>query len=357
MMDQSNRESLDYQPARFQEPFEISWFDRFSSAIDTLRPPYWLLTTFIVVFTLGTSYIISKLQASPFEWSFTLLYSYLQILYFLLTLRHLGLFATRSLERTRRAMRINDEQFERLQMRFANTPRNQARWGTLIGAGFAILIAIGTLFVPEVTAQFSTVEVSLTPVGVVTELILLSIWILNGFLVAFIVHKLRMIDVIYTQWTDVNPFQPRALYSLANYSGRTAILWVLPSIPWIILDPGLFSLVTAILFSILGLLIYILPLMGVHRLLEQAKADLLDQNGAQVKSTIEDMNHHLQSQHLEDFASLDSVLSGLERSRTAIDRISTWPWQVDSFRRVIVALLLPLLIWLAQFFLGRLLGI
>jgi hypothetical protein len=91
-------------------------------------------------------------------------------------------------------------------------------------------------------------------------------------------------------------------------------------------------------------------------MLETEKNSMLDENGMQVQATIEAMNRHLEDKQLDDFSSLSTVLAGLERSRAAIERISTWPWQVESFRRVIAALFLPLFLWLVQYFLGRLLG-
>lgn len=36
--------------------------------------------------------------------------------------------------------------------------------------------------------------------------------------------------------------------------------------------------------------------------------------------------------------------------------LSTWPWESGTLRRVIAAVLLPILIWVLQFFLGQLLA-
>jgi hypothetical protein len=265
-------------------------------------------------------------------------------------------YSGRAIEGIKSVIQLEPEDFEEVKHRFMHTPRRLINLATLFGVGFALTVTGITLFGPERAEQLTTVDITLSLAGIVSEVILSIIWILNALLIVFTYHKLRMIDIIYTHWTEVNPFRPRELYSLANYSGRAAILWMLPSIPWILLDPGLFSFIIGSIFSMLSALIYILPLLGIHRMLETAKYTLLDQNGMQVQATIEDMNRHLEGNHLEEFSSLNEVLAGLDRSRSAIQRISTWPWQVESFRRVIAALFLPLFIWLAQYFLGRLLG-
>ncbi|MEE8357347.1 MAG: hypothetical protein V3R33_08580 [Anaerolineales bacterium] len=43
----------------------------------------------------------------------------------------------------------------------------------------------------------------------------------------------------------------------------------------------------------------------------------------------------------------------LEKEIDAIKAISTWPWQPETLRWLFTALVLPLLMWLAQYFLGR----
>ena len=53
---------------------------------------------------------------------------------------------------------------------------------------------------------------------------------------------------------------------------------------------------------------------------------------------------------------LNGTLAALERGRIAIERIPTWPWRPETLRGMIGALVLPVLIFLVQRLLGRLLG-
>ncbi len=46
---------------------------------------------------------------------------------------------------------------------------------------------------------------------------------------------------------------------------------------------------------------------------------------------------------------LNATLAALERGRTAIERIPTWPWRPETLRSVVAALVLPVVIGLFQY--------
>ena len=53
-------------------------------------------------------------------------------------------------------------------------------------------------------------------------------------------------------------------------------------------------------------------------------------------------------------AELDTInqsLSSLEKARSQIEAISTWPWKGETLRQLITAIFLPLLIWMIQYLL------
>ena len=49
-------------------------------------------------------------------------------------------------------------------------------------------------------------------------------------------------------------------------------------------------------------------------------------------------------------------MTNLEIEQKALRRISTWPWQPETVRWLVTALVLPLGLWLVQYFLQRVLG-
>jgi hypothetical protein len=126
---------------------------------------------------------------------------------------------------------------------------------------------------------------------------------------------------------------------------------------WIILDPGMVSLAISIVFAIFGLIAFISPLIGVHNIMVREKDRLLDENAIQIEKTIEDLMIEVKSDRPERLSLADQKLSSLEKARLQIERISTWPWRMETLRQILAAIFLPIVIWLMQYFLAQLLGI
>lgn len=53
---------------------------------------------------------------------------------------------------------------------------------------------------------------------------------------------------------------------------------------------------------------------------------------------------------------MNKAMASLEIERAALVRVPTWPWDPGTLRTVIAALLLPIIIWLIQYGLERLMG-
>jgi hypothetical protein len=53
---------------------------------------------------------------------------------------------------------------------------------------------------------------------------------------------------------------------------------------------------------------------------------------------------------------MNKALASLETERNLLTRIPTWAWQPEALRGLVVALVLPLVLWLVQALLQRLLA-
>jgi hypothetical protein len=58
----------------------------------------------------------------------------------------------------------------------------------------------------------------------------------------------------------------------------------------------------------------------------------------------------------ENSIRLKDALTGLENDRNLLQKIPTWPWQPETLRGLLTALLLPVVAFLIHFVLQRLLG-
>jgi hypothetical protein len=90
--------------------------------------------------------------------------------------------------------------------------------------------------------------------------------------------------------------------------------------------------------------------------LAEAKENALSENAQRWQACTAHLHRMIDRGQLGPADRLDKTLSALERTRGAIERIPTWPWRPETLRGLIAALLLPVIIWLIQFGLQRVLG-
>jgi hypothetical protein len=226
-----------------------------------------------------------------------------------------------------------------------------------VSIGF-ILIAVALIAGSFVSQQGldSDITFTMTPFGVYSMIVFLLLWLSNGLFVYHTIHQLKAVNYIYTNLTVVHPFHQRELYSFSGLSALTGIGIVLITPLWIVFDPGWVSLSISIAFAVFSLIAFLTPLYGVHRILENEKDRLIDENARQVEESISSLMLQLRRGNVEGLERLDQALTSLEKARVQIERISTWPWKTETPRRVIAAIFLPLLIWIIQYFLAQLLS-
>ena len=68
-----------------------------------------------------------------------------------------------------------------------------------------------------------------------------------------------------------------------------------------------------------------------------------------------ELHQRVDKKSLTKMDDLNKTLASLELERAALQRIPTWPWDAGTPRGLAVTLVLPLVIWLAQYLLQRLL--
>jgi hypothetical protein len=96
----------------------------------------------------------------------------------------------------------------------------------------------------------------------------------------------------------------------------------------------------------------VLPLRGIHRRLDAAKAELVDQTNSAMKKASAELYARVDRGEWSQTAGLDDTVSSLGRVREVVAQLPTWPWTAGLFRGFLTAILLPIVIW----FLTRVLG-
>ncbi len=79
-------------------------------------------------------------------------------------------------------------------------------------------------------------------------------------------------------------------------------------------------------------------------LLRQAKAALTEAQ-QQFKATLAELHRRRENGEFEGMGGINEALDGLLKEQSVLSKISTWPWQSDTFRAVASAILLPIIVW------------
>jgi hypothetical protein len=102
--------------------------------------------------------------------------------------------------------------------------------------------------------------------------------------------------------------------------------------------------------------VFVWPLIGVHRVLEMQKRQLLEQNAQQVRAVMSRVYRMLDTGELGDLAALKNATDSLIAEQSTLEKLPTWPWHQDTLRLVSTVLVLPLLAYLVERILAVIIG-
>ena len=338
-------------------PYPPSWVDRFTDWVDRLPGPAWL---FYVVLGLVLYLIEVVIQWSTGAWgefhSFQLIFISF-IPYQLALIHYLDRQADAALNQFRPSLTATDTEYADLRYRLTTMSPLPALVAGVIG----IVVGILTFSAIPVSLLAEVTFITSAPLSVLFNQII--ILVVNFILFVFLYHtwrQLRLASIIYERYTQVDLFRLGPLYAFSTLSAYTALGMLPIAYSLVFIVSELFRLLPINWFTAIFMLIaaftFIRPLTGIHRLLAEEKERLLDESGQRLKTSIAELHRRVDSGDIADMDNLNKVMASLEIEQAALKRISTWPWQPETPRWLVAALLFPLLLWLLQRLLQRALG-
>ena len=355
-------------------PYPPSWVDRFTRWVDRLPGPYWAyyLGAFVAITLLLA---VAHWSASWYRpWTFDKLHlliaAALPLLFLVMT--YFNQAVARALEDFRPAFLGTILEYQAYDYHLTTLPPWPAlAAGAGFGGGIVILAGLDPALpsgLTSMTAPSRLVHALLlafdfspqpAPAALGLSLAGLS-WLALGAFGYQLLRQLSVISDLYSHHSRVDLFQLSPLYSLSRHTARVSVtilalngllLWLYPDI-----YASIGSLIIVGLFLVMLVASFLLPQLGVHRLLEKEKERMIAENGAMMETTIADLHRRVTTKRLRGVEDLNRVMASLEIERTALIRIPTWPWAPETLRTVIAALLFPVVVWLSQQLLGRVLG-
>lgn len=327
----------------FVAPYSPSWVDRLAAGIEQLPGPYWLpyLAGFAAVLALAAAF----LEGSDGRLSLQVAYTQVLPFYGFWLLHYLDRKAASALEVYRPAFLGEERELADIRWRLTTLPAAPALALSLAG------LVIGGVVSASWNA-FNAFQV-LDRLTFIATLVFACLYAYHS------IRQLRLVRQLYATRTRVDLHHVAPLYAFSSLSAQTAIgMLLLLSGAALITPEGLVGgwLTGAVVFAALAVSAFLLPLMGLHRRLAQARDDELSRITRRWQVCQEQVYRLVDAGDLEAMGAVNTALTALERARSAIERIPTWPWRAETLRSLLAALVLPILISLLQYALKRAFG-
>jgi hypothetical protein len=345
-------------------PYPPSWVDRFTEWVEKLPGRSWVFYPALALALAFVSTIVDwGIGLYPIG-TFNAFHIWLPLHfpYLIALIRYLDGAAEEALRNFRPALDLSEEEYAELRYRLTTAPARPMLLGTL--AGFAWNIILG-LVSPDAH----------TMMGYSTELASFVISFLFGFIMwgatfVFIyhtIHQLRLVSNIYAEHAKVNLFDLSPLYAFSSLSSKTAIGFLIMISMWLVTGPKVLfqsgGFVIDIIFSIVTIVTFMWPLLGIHGRLVQEKQRLLRESSQRQEATIAELHGLVDTGESKNIDELNAraqflhvTMACLEIEQSKLTRVPTWPWQPATLRGFVSALLLPLVVFVLQYLLQRFLA-
>jgi hypothetical protein len=182
-------------------------------------------------------------------------------------------------------------------------------------------------------------------------------WMMTALFGYHTIRQLRLVSRIYTQHTNVNIFETGPLYALSRVTAITTVALLFFFYLNITIRSEIQTGPSAIargLIILLALATFMWPLLGAHRLLQQEKTRGKSEVARRMKAVTGKLHHRVDTDDMQGMDALKDALDGLVVERGVLDEVSTWPWDPETLRLVVTAVLLPVGLWVITRVLERL---
>jgi hypothetical protein len=342
-------------------PYPPSWVDRFTDWVERLPIPWWLfyltvglLLEAIQVYILWSGGIFDAFGVHVFQFYFPINY-----VFALFVMHGLDRRGSTALERFRPALRPGPGVEVRVVYELTSLPARPTLLAGLAGLAFGV---VGILSSGQNLRAYPMFGMNVTPAGYAFAAVTFipTLWVWFTF-IYHTIHQLRVVRRIYAQETRVDLYRLRPIYALAELTALAAVGFAVYTYPWLedllnaASELNLAVVVLNVPFFAWPIVIFLWPLWGAHRTLVELKEAALTEAATRSKSLSALLHERIDQQKLSAIDEVHKAITALEFETVRLLKIPTWPWHPGTFRGLLAAVLLPLVLWIVQFGLQRLL--
>jgi hypothetical protein len=170
-------------------------------------------------------------------------------------------------------------------------------------------------------------------------------------------RQLRFIQRVYAGVRSFNLFRMEPVYAFSRHTALTSgaylllVSLILLFFPYPVTD--IRSVLSFLLQILLSVLAFVVPLWNTHRRLAAEKRRLESAVDLRIEATVEQIHRDIDESRAQSVADQKTALESLLLERKMLEGFSTWPWETNTFKSILTAIFVPLLLFLAQLVLER----
>lgn len=321
-----------------------SWVDVATSGLDRLPGPPWLayLGLGLVLVVLQVSLLAAAgLPAGPFA-----VYFSLAGIYALALLHYLARAAGNAFDRFESALaQPHHGRAETWRAELTSLPPGPTAGVSIAAAALAlgVLVATGPIDQQLLSAGLPSGSVAIT----FNAALYIFNWAATGAVLYRIVHQSRQISRIYG-YARVDLFRQSPLHTFSWLGAQSVVAlalmfyapaFLLPEVG----DPAIW-LAVRLGIGVLLAIVFVWPLLGVHRILVAEQARLLARSQERSQEFYDELHERLGRGERGVADPTRNEIDTLEREQKALRAVSTWPWSAEAIPTVVGAIFLPLLL-------------
>ena len=332
-------------------PYPPSWVDRFIDWIASRPIPTWL--TYLLIYFASTLSLhmavwidgVTPLWEIDSLWVFNGIWSVISLGF----IHALERSAEKAVKRFAPLVPKKSAELEDLRYRMTTMP---ARAVLIMSVSFALFVILIVVF------QRDFLYAGLRhPLSIVLGIGALSfsysfapvLLYQAGRLLKYVTDAYKLVD-------HVNVFHQQPLYSFSGLTMQASLFWiVMANLNFIQNALGglseseyVFNYVFSAILITLAFLTFLLPLLGIHRRLSDAKQDVLEENSIQIEAAQNKLYAAIAAEDYAKVNGLDGAIGSLYKVRDQLKSIPTWPWATGTLHSFLSAVFLPMVLWVLQ---------
>lgn len=332
-------------------PFAPSWLDRLIGWIARLPGPVW--AAYVVLglasITLSNAQAWASGQLAVGVFDPALVFWGIFLVALLATVAYLDTVAGAAFDAFRPALDQPEDELRTMRYGLVVLPARPA-WLLTI---FTVVITPAYYLADPVGAEIVGLDTTGLVLRTISEAFSSAILLL---IVYQLIRQMRMVDAIVATAPRVDLFQPGPLYAFSKLTSRTAIaLAILIGTSSLVALPDTLNSSALLLWApwLIGIpafavVAFVLPLMGMHGRLVAEKERLQGDVEQRLKVFLVGVNQDVDAGDLARADAQNKTMATLLQQRDLLARLPTWPWSPGTFRTIVTAIFLPLIIFLVQ---------